>query len=211
MRCKLFRTDTGITEGGEELISVWRKCAYSRLWVDVEFADTDDMQQLLTDLGCHPLAIQDALRKRHPPKVEAFDEHLFILYRGILSYSDFLTFEHQQVALFVANDLIITIHPGRSLGVDHVWSGSQSLLEKGSYEVALAVMLYAAGRYLDAILQFEGELTDLEDALQAHGNDEMLSDLTIYRSRLLKLRRIFKYHQKYHRKPVGDQRTLCWY
>lgn len=43
----------------------------------------------------------DALRTRHPPKIEFFDHYILILYCGIVSINDRLDFTHQQICIFV--------------------------------------------------------------------------------------------------------------
>jgi magnesium transporter len=203
LRCKLVCEHSDIQVGGEELIDVWRETPDSRIWIDVQIDDVDRVKRFLNQMGCHPLAITDALRKRHPPKFEPFDEHLFILYRGILNVSDNLVFEHQTVAFFITERSVISVHPGKSIGVEYIWEHQKQPLLKGTYEVALQVMHYSAGIYLDTILQFEAELSDLEDAVQDHGNDEMLAQLTSYRAKLLRLKRVFNYHETVSKKLLS--------
>lgn len=195
LRCKLVSVDGSVEEGAENLIDSWKTQSDTRIWIDLQIDDVDTVKAFLERMGCHPLAISDALRKRHPPKFEPFDEHLFILYRGILTIGDNLECEHQSVTFFITDRMIITVHPGSSLGVNAIWEQEKTPLRKGTYEVALQVMHYSAGKYLEALLQFESELSELEDALQERGSDDMLAQLTAYRAKLLRLRRVFNYHQ----------------
>tara|TARA_Y100000782_G_C10154324_1_gene252914 strand:- start:965 stop:1510 length:546 start_codon:yes stop_codon:yes gene_type:complete len=53
----------------------------------------------------------------------------------------------------------------------------------------------SAGLYLDALLEFEERLSDIEDALLDDGNDDLMRELVTYRTRLVKLRRLFNYHR----------------
>lgn len=209
IRCKFFQSDIGVTEGGDELIAKWRTDVSSRLWVDIEIDDPEWVNRKLAELNCHPLAVQDALRKRHPPKIEAFEEHLFILYRGILEVSEPIDFQHQSVAFFISENLLVSLHPGKSIGVDYIWTNSNQPIAQGTYDVALAVMHYSSGKYLETILQFESVLSDIEDELQSHGNDEMLANLTSYRSKLLKLKRTFNYQQNITKKLLETKRTVA--
>jgi len=47
---------------------------------------------------------------------------------------------------------------------------------------------------LESLLDFDGHLGELEDKLQNGGNDQVLSELTSFKSKLIKLIRTFKYH-----------------
>ena len=209
IRSKLLLQNGTIKEVGKERIAEWRQEPGSKIWLDIQFSDLAEPRDILDNFGCHPLAIQDALRTRHPPKIEGFEQHLFILYRGILSVTDEIQFEHQQVAFFVSDRFIISLHPGTSKGVDHVWQiDLMHPLEKSPFDVALRIMHYSAGLYLEAILNFESNLSDLEDELQTHGDDNMLSQISSYRSRLLKLKRVFNYLQTITSTLLSNQNKL---
>ena len=85
IRTQLHDGSTGRVEtGGEELIEAWRVSTSAILWLDLmdvpEAAESSLMQERF---GLHPLAIQDAQRQRHPPKIEGFDDHTFVLMKGL--------------------------------------------------------------------------------------------------------------------------------
>ncbi|WP_416308474.1 magnesium transporter CorA family protein [Neptunicella sp. SCSIO 80796] len=194
VRTQLMEINGQISLGGEELIEKATSLPGAKIWIDVELTDKQAVQQFLIEQGCHPLAIADALRDRHPPKIELFDSHIFILYRGVLAIENDLDIEHLQLAFFISDNKLITVRHGHSKGVEKVWAMDNSLLIDSPLHVALKVMHTSAGIYLEQILQFENKLSDLEDAFLQRGNDQMMAELVSYRSRLVKLRRIFSYH-----------------
>lgn len=63
----------------------------------------------------------------------------------------------------------------------------------GGIHLALAVSKTVAQRYLDLLLAFEPTLSELEDGLQEHPDDQTMRELTTHRTRLRKLRRVFRY------------------
>ena len=196
IRTHLLTTDQQFLSGQDELIATWRDNAGAKLWLDIQTSDESKVEQLLKGFGLHPLAIQDALRKRHPPKLELFEDYAFIIYRGILEVKDVLDFEHQQIAFFAGDNFVISLHSGKSMGVDQAMQEPHiTKWMKNPIQIALKVMHRSAGIYLDSILQFESLLSELEDKLQQSGNDTMMAELVSYRSKLLKLRRIFNYHK----------------
>ncbi|MEJ6763357.1 MAG: hypothetical protein QNK94_08070, partial [Comamonadaceae bacterium] len=66
--------DADVQYGNASLISAWQQGqADGLLWVDIFEADNPELRALLGQtLGFHPLAISDALREKHPPKIEHF-------------------------------------------------------------------------------------------------------------------------------------------
>ena len=197
MKTMLLSGDGEYSEGGLELLETWRAAAEGCLWLDIEGEIADRERQLLLDLGCDPLAIDDASRKRHPPKVEPFLAATFILFRGISSISDNLELQPQQIALWVGENILITCHRAHSVSIAHFWENetARGLLDEPNM-LALRLLHYACGRYLEKLLDFEERLGDLEDALLAGQSEAEMKELVSYRSRLRKLRRIFNYHER---------------
>lgn len=193
----LLITEAGdVQKGGEELIALWRSQPLAKIWIDICQEEAAREQTLLQDSGCHPLAISDAMRDRHPPKIEEFSDFTFILYRGIASFDTELNHNGQSMAFFVGARSLITRHPVPALSVDMMMNeGGATQLQRGSAYLALRIMHASAGIYLDNVLEFEGQLSDLEDALQDNGTDQHMRELIAYRSRLVKLRRTFNYHK----------------
>ncbi len=196
IRVKLLSADGSLVCGGQELIDSWRATGDSQLWLDIESEVNAEVHSLLLALGCNELAINDSSRLRHPPKIEAFENSTFILFRGISSIDDSLTLQPQQVGLWMGERLLITLHRGLSVSVNQLWEqfGVDESLTSMAI-TALKILHYASGRYLEHILQFEDTLSELEDALLTMQSESVMKELIGYRSRLRKLRRIFSYHQ----------------
>lgn len=183
--------------GGAELLPQWRKDPGAFLWIDLQGEPEEAERNLLLDLQCHPLAIEDLQRFRHPPKTENFANNTLLLYRDIIEFNADLTIVQMTLALFAGDRCLISCHEKESHAIEHYWSTARSenlLLSPGL--LAAKLMRHSAMRYLDAMLKFESRLTDLEDSMQEQPNDELMRELISYQSRLRKLKRIFSYHER---------------
>ena len=196
IRTLLTTPDGQVQEGDEQLVAVWRETPASHIWVDMQGETQADEQRLLDDFDCHPMAIQDAHRERHPPKIEEFGHHTLIIYRGISSFDAQLNFVPQQVCFFIGERFLVTLHPGEAMSIERLLKEQgPKLLAYSPEHVALRVMYLSAGFYIDSLLEFEVALSDLEDELLENGNDVLMRRIIAYRSRLVKMRRIFSYHK----------------
>ncbi len=188
-----------LSEGGRELLTQWQHMTGARVWVNLDNCDAAEEDEIFAFFGLHELAISDARRPRHPPKLEVFDDHLFILLRGLDADStSTLEFGTLQLALFAGQDFLVTRHIQQSVSINH-WRQSPALsasLRQSGIRLALDIAITAARRYLDLMLEFEPHLTELEDQLQERPDDSVMRELTLYRTRLRKLRRIFNYHAR---------------
>ena len=196
IRAMLLTGEKDYTVGGEELLAQWHAIPDSRIWLDIEGAPSEGTRKLLESMHCEELAISDCFRTRHPPKVEHFEHSTFILFRGISRIEANLELLPQQIGMWAGKRHLITVHRGESVSIGHLWARQ---VEQGGLEhpgiLALEIIHYACGRYLEKLLDFEDRLGDLEDGLLSDSSEEDMKEIAGYRSRLRRLRRVFSYHK----------------
>lgn len=181
--------------GDESLITQWRDGG-GWLWLDIQGELNGNAKSLLQTFGCHELALKDVQRDRHPPKVEWFQEHTFIIFRGLTELGDNLHFKPLQLSLFVGEGYLITVHSRPSLSIQqHRERQDLTSLITNPQRFALSVLHYSAGLFLEALLSFDSDLIRIEDEMLEHGNDQLLKDLIRCRSQLRKMQRNFNYHE----------------
>lgn len=192
----LFTIDQSPVFGDQQLIETWRRDG-GFLWLDIQQSLDNDSKALLARFGCHDLAIKDVDRERHPPKFEVFNEHSFVIFRGIQRIDENLIVVPLQLSFFIGENYLITVHPASSVSVDYHWqSPSLASLLCQPQQLALSIMHYSSGRYLESLIAYDTELADMEEAMLTRGSDELLKDLVRDRSQLRKMRRTFTYHRR---------------
>ncbi len=195
----LYRPDTGtLDRGGPELLDTWAHDHGSVIWVDLSDNDVEDEARFLTErFGLDPLAIQDAQRTRHPPKIEAFDGVTFMLFKALHGKGTELAFRTIQLALFVGERFLVTRHSGPSPSIDQLSdevTTQDSLITKGADVLAFRLIRIMNDRYLNLILTLEPRLEQIEDEMIEDPRDELLAELINYKTNLKKYTRVFVYH-----------------
>ncbi|GAD02210.1 magnesium transporter CorA family protein [Agarivorans albus] len=183
-------------QSDEQQIGPWLEQEAGTIWIDIDLSSFSHAkaEQLLKRFTCHPLAIIDTFRPRHPPKIELFDEQIFMLYRGIQHCIGDLKFEHMQLAMFVGKNYLITLHDGQSQGIESLLQQPFHKYLQHPLSLASRIMHSASTLYLNQLLEFEDQLSELEEQLSSHGDDQLLSTITRYKTDILRLNRIFSYH-----------------
>ena len=199
IRTILYRPATReISCGGEELLAQWRKEADALVWAD--FADNDQQAEARTMVevfGLHPMAVHDAQRSRHQPKLEAFPDSVFILLKGIGPDSAEFEFQTIQIAIFIGERFLVTRHSGPSPSIDRLWEearGDAPALAAGPDGLAMRLSKISVERYLSRLIALEPRLEDLEEDLVSNPRDEILAELMGYKTNLRKFRRVLLYH-----------------
>jgi len=80
---------------------------YSVVWVNIVDPDGRTLEELETLFGFHPLALEDSLNQDLTPKIELYDDVLFIVARTIVWAEEI---ETDQLSLFVSRKFVVTIH-----------------------------------------------------------------------------------------------------
>jgi magnesium transporter len=194
------KTSNEVTRGGKELVSVWQQNADTCIWFDCSAEPEDTEARLLQDsFGLHPLAIQDAQRSRHPPKIEAFDASTFMLLKPLSGDTEDLHFSTIQLALFIGERFLVTRRSGASPVIDTLFDQAihkAAILADGPATVALRLCRMLVDRYIKILLDLEPRLESLEAEIMQHPDDSILAELLNYKTELKKFRRAFLYHQQ---------------
>jgi magnesium transporter len=199
IRTLLYDPATGQqTAGDEGLLDVWRGGERSIVWVDFFDVPPEHERSLMQSFfGLHSLAIQDAQRERHPPKIESFEDHTFVLLKGLDADTQDINFGTIQIAIFIGERFVVTRHAEVSPSIEKLWAQAESdfkLLAVGADSLGIRLSGIVVNRFLPILLALEGRLDELEDEMIAHPHDTLLAELVQHKANLKKLRRIVTYH-----------------
>jgi magnesium transporter len=96
---------------GTEQIKKFLATGEGLLWVDTEDV-TDEDTELLSNVFCfHPLAVADCISKNiHPPKIDEFEDYLFVIVHGINYHIESDVVETTELAIFLGKNYVVTSH-----------------------------------------------------------------------------------------------------
>ena len=191
-------SDGRLRNGGAEQIDAWEQTTAATIWVVIENESRETEEDLLTKrFGIHPLAMADALRDRHPPKIEPFSENTFILLKGLDAQSTSLQLDTIQLSLFVGERFLVTRSSGHSVSTAKVLSELTSGAlppDISRPALALRVCRTVADRFLPLLLAVEKRLEEMETEMLERPSDELLGELLRQKGDLKRVLRILQYH-----------------
>jgi magnesium transporter len=138
------------------------------VWYDLVKPRPEDLQVLAAELGLHNLAIEDAMHGRQRPKVDHYENHLFInVYQGRLHEgSDNIdTFE---VGIFVTKHALITVRQTEEFDIESIvarWDESVALAKNGVAFLLWGLLDQVIDGYFEVIERLDERLEKLEDVL----------------------------------------------
>lgn len=206
IRTMLFDPTSGeIDRGGAELLQTWRTLSDERepgeqplIWADFSGGDvTSEAATLKQVFGLHENAIEDAQRNRHPPKFERYQGFTFLLLKGLDKQAD--EFGTIQIAFFLSDTFLVTRHAEQSISLDALWDlleADPAPFREGTARLFTIATRRIVDRYLRVLLRLEDRLEELEQEMRHRPNDDVLTELSGYKSDLKRVTRIFAYHDR---------------
>ncbi len=137
------------------------------IWIDLERKSVE-ADKLLEHMKLHPLTIEDVWGPRGQPKIDDFDEYLYVILHGVGSKKrDKL--ELVEIDVVIGENWLVT-HDRDGLVSDDIGTEldhSPRLLQKGVAWLAHAIIDRAVDGYLPVIDQLDTEIEQLENDVLA--------------------------------------------
>ncbi len=163
-------------------------------WINIDgLSDVEMLSQLGKHFGLHPLALEDVLHTPQRPKIEAFENHFFVVME--MAYADGpFNVIFEQISIFFGANFLITI---QEEALHDVFDPVRVRLRNGRGYARTRGHDYLAYSLIDAgvdhffpVLELLGDaVEELEDELLEHPSRESLIKLQELKRALLFLRR----------------------
>ncbi|MDR0876427.1 MAG: magnesium and cobalt transport protein CorA, partial [Treponema sp.] len=161
-------------------------------WINTYgFDDAAAMARFAEVFKIHPLTVEDIQDAEQRPKVEEFDDYLFITLKAVNPDSH-LVFEH--VSIIVTDDTVITFQekPGDYFdGIrKRIMNNAGRIRRMGSDYLAYAIMDAAADEYFVILDKLGSEIEDFEDRAVDESDTDFIHDIQHIKRKLLRVRRV---------------------
>jgi len=163
-------------------------------WINIDgLGDIEALQALAAKYELHPLALEDVLNTGQRPKVEEFQDHLFIVAQMV--YQDKgLKICGEQVSLFLGKNYVITVQEEPDYDVfnpvrERLRAGRGAIRKSKADYLAYALLDSIIDHYFPVLEDLGNSIEDLEDGLLENPERSMILKLHEHRRSLTQLRR----------------------
>ena len=137
------------------------------VWIGLYEPTEAILRQVQEEFGLHDLAVEDALAAHQRPKLELYDQSLFVVLRTAQLDAE-RRLEFGETHVFVGERYVISVRHGSlksHIGVRARCEASPQLLAKGPGYVLYALMDFIVDQYLPLVEALEEQLQELEDQI----------------------------------------------
>lgn len=165
------------------------------LWVDVSEAADDEARRVLGEwFSVHPLTIEDCLQDSPLPKVEQYDDYLYIVMHAV-DYTRADKFNTTEVDFILGKNFLITYHrkPLKPVQVARErLQRNTAALVRGPDRIAHTLLDLLADYYGPALTELRTEIEDLEEAVLDRSKGRLDARIVELRNDLSALRQIIR-------------------
>ena len=163
------------------------------LWVDVEKPTQKEMDFLENNFLFHPLAIEDCMASIQRPKIDRYDNYLFIvLHAAILAaHKDKAT--SLELDTFLGENYVVTIHLKRIPSVSSTWDRclkNQGMTSKGAAYLFYFLTDTLVDNYFPILEKLDNDIQKAEDKVFKDSDSLILNKIFDLKENVLILRRI---------------------
>jgi magnesium transporter len=167
------------------------------LWVDLDHPTPDEIKNILEGVfQFHPLAIEDCVAPSSLPKVEDYEDYLFIVTHAV-DFTRTEKFNTTELDFFLGRDYLVTFHtePLRSVSVMiERFTKSAGVGPRGPDRIAHTLIDLLVDNYAPVIDELRAELEELEEHVLAKesAHQTLVSELLHVRNDFTRLRTIVR-------------------
>ncbi|MFF8397926.1 magnesium/cobalt transporter CorA [Streptomyces sp. NPDC016172] len=164
--CAIYREGQR-TEGPEDLSDALgeARTAGGFVWIGLHEPTEDEFDHVTREFGLHPLAVEDALKAHQRPKLEVYDDSLFVVLKPVAYEPQSDTVSSGEIMIFLGDSFVVTVRHGEGAplkAVRHRLEHEPELLGKGPTSVLYAVADATVDHYLDVATELQTDLEGLE-------------------------------------------------
>jgi magnesium transporter len=168
VNCAAYQNGKKLGDISVEEIRKYIKQPDSFVWIALKDASVKELEQMQQQLNLHELAIEDARRGHKRPKIEEYNDSLFVVIHSVEIDKINHKIKVSEVAIFVGDGYILSTRTNNHEGFFNVRERCErepEQLKQGPAFVLYALMDAIVDRYFPIIDTLESELETIEEKI----------------------------------------------
>ncbi|GHI08922.1 magnesium transporter CorA [Streptomyces cellostaticus] len=164
------------------------------VWIGLYEPSEREFDLVTEEFGLHPLAVEDALKAHQRPKLEVYDDSLFMVLKPVVYEPESDTVSAGEVMIFVGDAFVVTVRHGEAslAAVRHRLEEEPEMLGKGPTAVLYAISDATVDHYLEVATELQTDLEELEAEVFSPGGGgsrHTASRIYTFKRQILEFRR----------------------
>ncbi|MFF3459871.1 magnesium/cobalt transporter CorA [Streptomyces sp. NPDC002730] len=183
--CAIYR-DGRRTQGPPDLsdaLDEARATGDAFLWIGLYEPTEKEFDHVSAEFGLHPLAVEDALNAHQRPKLEVYDDSLFMVLKPVVYEPKSDAVSTDELMVFIGDSFVVTVRHGESSPLHAVrqrLEAEPKVLKHGPTAVLYAIGDAVVDHYIEVVGELQVDLEELETEVFAPVGSTRNSAVRIY-------------------------------
>ena len=162
-------------------------------WININGLSGGAVEKLCAMLGIHPLVVEDILTAEHRPKLENYDDYLFLITKMLTMHDDG-SIEYEQVSFILKGKILISFQesPGDCFSAvrERIMAGGGRLRKFGADYLLYALVDNIVDYYFIVLERLGDRLESFDEALGVEDDSLFIRNLQGLKRELARMRRV---------------------
>jgi magnesium transporter len=161
------------------------------VWIGLHEPTAEEFKLVRDELELHPLAAEDAVSAHQRPKLERYDDTLFLVLKTLVYKDSTSDIEVGEIMVFLGRDFVVTVRHGEGNPLGPVRKRLESnpkLLDHGPAGVVYAVCDEVVDHYGVVSHEVEVDIIELERAVFRPGSSDVTESIYSLKREVLEFR-----------------------
>lgn len=169
------------------------------VWVNIVQPQKEDMDYLRDRFGFHPLDLEDCMSHIERPKIDEYDDYLFIVMHFPRYRADQQITRPSEVDFFIGPNFLVSVHDGALKPMNRIWEGCkediemrQSWMGKGAGRLLYNILDDMVDHIFPMLDKIGAKISVIEETMFTSDMSEILQQISLVRRDTIALRRVIR-------------------
>lgn len=182
------------------------------VWMGLYQPTQEELEDVSVAFALHPLAVEDAVNAHQRPKLDVYDDSLFLTLKTLWYVDEQDAVETGEINMFVGHDFVITVRHGEGaeLASARIWlESNKDVLEHGPSAVVYAVSDRVVDGYEAVGKALEEDVDEVESSVFSPDRTNDSARIYVLKRELAEMRRaVLPLREPMRRFATGDVPVL---
>lgn len=164
-------------------------------WINVDgISHAETVEKIGKHFNLHPLLLEDIMNSDQRPKMEDYDDHLFVVFKKIYFEENSIAIHAEQISMVLGAGFVITFHEHEGSVFDPVRqrlrNGKGRIRKMGADYLAYSLMDIVVDNYFTVLETLGERMEDLEVQLVTNPGTDTLKTIQSLKGSMIYLRKI---------------------
>ncbi len=165
--CALYRQGLRQQVDGDlhDALAQARRRGESFIWIGLHDPTQDELEHVAKEFGLHNLAVEDAVKAHQRPKIEKYEDSLFVVLKTVRYDEPTQQIELGDVMLFLGDSFVVTVRHGQARALTDIrrrLEHTHDVIDYGPFAVLYAVCDAIVDDYTAISVAVEEDIEEVE-------------------------------------------------